>query len=262
MRYSELIVSAEKEEGKLYCYEHTESPEMPVSSRRAMLVIPGGAYAMCSDREGEPIAVEFFNRGYNAYVIQYPCAPKRFPAQLAVAAAAMDTIRKRASLCKTDPKKVFAVGFSAGGHLCGTIANCPPDFYAVKQYDFKPNGVVLAYPVIGGTPTHGGSFDNLLGTPRPEGTEWLDLHTSVRPDNPPAFIWATADDGAVPACNSLKYAMAYADAGLTYELHIYESGPHGLSLADDRVSQFNPQAGNNPVVAQWVTLADKFLRKI
>lgn len=259
MHYEEVKVKAGEWEGALTCYEHTEFEEMPTVSRRAMLVLPGGAYAMCSDREGEPVAVEFFNRGYNAYVLKYPCAPAaRFPAQLTVAAAAMDAVRKRAPKCKTDAKKVFAIGFSAGGHLCGSLANCPPDFPTVQKYDFKPNGIVLGYPVIGGEPTHGGSFDNLLGPERPAGTEWLQLHTSVRFDNPPAFIWATADDGCVPAVNSLKYALAYAQAGVKYELHIYESGPHGMSVADARVSQLSP-AADNRLVARWVEYADAFL---
>lgn len=261
MTYQEITLKAQEHNATLYCYEHTSSPELPVEWRPALLVLPGGAYAMCSDREAEPIALEFFNRGYNTYVLKYPCAPTRYPVQLVAAATAMDTIRKRAASVKTNPAKVFAIGFSAGGHLCGSLANCPDDFAPVKGLDFHPNGVVLSYPVISEKYGHMASHDNLLGDKRTPDTAWLNLDESVCPQNPPAFIWATADDEIVPAINSLAYATAYNQSGLKYELHIFASGPHGLSLADERVSQYSPR-GNDPMIAKWVDYADAFLRSL
>ena len=145
--------------------------------------------------------------------------------------------------------------------MCGTLANCPKDFAPVKQYDFSPDGIVLSYPVTGGTPTHGGSFENLLGGMPKGETAWLDLNTSVRNDNPPAFIWTTANDDCVPAVNSLKYAAAYCEKGLKYELHVFDDGPHGMSLADERVSA-HWQTAISAKVANWVDFADKFLRSL
>lgn len=261
MNYEIIKFKSGEYDCSLYCYEHSESPEMPTEPRMAMLVLPGGGYAMCSDREAEPIAFEFFNRGYNAYVLRYPCAPARFPTQLVAAAHSMDTIRKRAKQANTNPDKVFAIGFSAGGHLCANVANCPPDFEPVKKYNFKPNGVVLGYPVICSENGHPESFINILGEMPSGKNEWLSLEKSVRSDNPPAFIWATANDSVVPAANSLNYATAYNKLGLRYELHIFDEGPHGLSLSDYRVCQLSP-GGANPHVAKWVTLADEFLRKL
>ena len=41
----------------LSCYINKFSHEMPnIKCRPAVLVIPGGGYMMCSDREAEPIA--------------------------------------------------------------------------------------------------------------------------------------------------------------------------------------------------------------
>ena len=58
--------------GKLTCYIHGESPEFN-SGRKypAMLVLPGGAYAFCSDREAEPNAEAYYAAGYNAFVLRY-----------------------------------------------------------------------------------------------------------------------------------------------------------------------------------------------
>lgn len=43
--------------------------------RPCMIVCPGGAYAMCSQREAEPIAMHFLPEGFNVFVIYYSVAP-------------------------------------------------------------------------------------------------------------------------------------------------------------------------------------------
>ncbi len=49
----------------LTAYLPAASDEMPnYKTRPAILVIPGGAYMMCSDREAEPIALSFLAKGY------------------------------------------------------------------------------------------------------------------------------------------------------------------------------------------------------
>ena len=60
--------------------------------RDAMLVIPGGGYAMvCADREGEPIALDFFAKGYNCFVLNYRCGTEGdvYPKQIIDAGSAM-----------------------------------------------------------------------------------------------------------------------------------------------------------------------------
>lgn len=264
MDYCELEITAGGHDGMLCCYEHTESAEIPIKSRPAILVIPGGAYAMCSDREGEPVAIEFLNRGFNAHVVKYPCAPTRYPAQLVVAAAAMNIIRERAKQTKTDPKRVYAIGFSAGGHLCGMLANCSMDLPEIKSLtfnNFKPNAIALCYPVISYEYGHALSHENLLGgKDKAENCGWLNLDTSVTKNNPPAFIWTTATDEIVPPVNALSYAAAYNKLGLRYELHVFSKGRHGLSVADERTLYFPDD--NNPHVAKWVDLFCEFLKTL
>ena len=43
----------------------------PNWNRPAVVVVPGGGYGMCSQREAEPIAFHFLPRGYNVFVIRY-----------------------------------------------------------------------------------------------------------------------------------------------------------------------------------------------
>ena len=59
----------------------------------------------------------------------------------------------------------------------------------------------------------------------------LNLDEAVNEQTPPAFLWATANDELVPADNALRYALALARKGITYEIHVYPEGPHGLSTA-------------------------------
>ena len=40
-------------------------------TRPAVLIMPGGGYFSCSDREAEPIALLFNNHGYHAFVLRY-----------------------------------------------------------------------------------------------------------------------------------------------------------------------------------------------
>ena len=68
-------------------------------TRKAILVIPGGGYGcICSDREGEPIAMAFLPYGYNAFVLHYSVKEngRYFPSQLIQASLAMKHIRDNA----------------------------------------------------------------------------------------------------------------------------------------------------------------------
>jgi esterase/lipase len=86
-----------------------------------VLILPGGGYCMCSDREAEPVALPFLAAGCTAAVLRYSVAPTRHPAQLHEAAAAMAYLREHADEYHIDPARVFVCGFSAGGHLAAML---------------------------------------------------------------------------------------------------------------------------------------------
>ncbi|MBQ8599425.1 MAG: alpha/beta hydrolase, partial [Oscillospiraceae bacterium] len=96
--------------------------------RPCMVILPGGAYAFCSQRESEPIALHFLPEGYNVFVLTYSVAPHRFPTQLREVAAALELIYVHADDWNCDTSKVAIMGFSAGGHLAAhysTQYDCP-----------------------------------------------------------------------------------------------------------------------------------------
>ena len=57
---------------KLIAYVAGTSREMPFNDKRkAVLIIPGGAYWLQSDAEADPIAHYYLAMGYNAFVLRY-----------------------------------------------------------------------------------------------------------------------------------------------------------------------------------------------
>ena len=258
----------------LNCYVRDNSVEIN-SNRKApaMLVLPGGGYGMVSDREGEPIALSFLNKGFNCFVLTYSVAPIRFPYQLTEAVMAMNYIRLNAEDLNIDANMVAAVGFSAGGHLCATLGSIS-DCDAVKavfesKVDAKPNAVILSYPVITchNEKGHVGSFDNLLGVENKDKYNELDVVNLIDEKSAPAFIWATYTDSVVPVKNSILVAAAYENAGVPFSLHIWGRGVHGLSVADKtvygKVVEGYPNLdGMSKSVTSWVDMSIEWLEEM
>ena len=91
-----------------------------------MLVVPGGGYQYCSDREGEPVALAYMAQGFNAFVLRYTAdATTPIDKALQDGAAAMDYLRANAAELEIDPQQIAAVGFSAGGHLVASLGTLP-----------------------------------------------------------------------------------------------------------------------------------------
>ena len=87
---------------------------MPFNDKRkAVLIIPGGAYWLQSDAEADPIAHYYLAMGFNAFVLRYSVGrgvDSVWPKPLLEASAAMKYIRDHAEELHVDPDYVFAVG--------------------------------------------------------------------------------------------------------------------------------------------------------
>ena len=218
----------------------------------AMLVLPGGGYARQADHEAEPVAEWLASLGVHAFVLRYKVAPHRHPEPLAHAKEAMLWIRSGAHGLTVDSKRVGVLGFSAGGHLAGSLSVAlPTGDPTLDQAGAVPDLSVLCYPVISFVDSaHQGSVDNLAGEGAPPDLlEQLSLERQVQASTPPAFLWHTADDEAVPVSHSLAYAAALAKARVPVELHVFPHGVHGIGLAEGA-----PGAGQWPnLCAGWLS---------
>ncbi|MCH4057997.1 alpha/beta hydrolase [Lapidilactobacillus gannanensis] len=223
---------------KFYGYVLDNSPEMDINRRRpAILIIPGGGYAMTSDREAEPVAIKMLSKGYQAFILRYNVAPVRYPAALLEIASSVKLIRDNAEAWHVDPDKIILAGFSAGGHLAANLATAWNgqllQGYGYKREDIQPNGLMLGYSVItSGKYAHVDSFKNLLGDDYNNEVirESVSLEKQVTAATPRTFLWHTYTDDCVPVENSLLFADALKKANVPLEMHIFPQGGHGLSL--------------------------------
>ena len=218
----------------------------------AVVVIPGGGYNHKAAHEGDPIA-EMLNRGgVSAYVLDYRVKPCHMLAPLADASRAIRRVRGLGY------DKVAVLGFSAGGHLaCAAATLCTPGdpdaADPLERLSARPDAFIPCYAVVSFVSyRHQGSVVNLLGPENAANYALLrrfSAELQVTGDTPPAFIWHTAADEAVPVENSLNLAAALSRAGVPYELHIFPRGRHGLGLAE-----------GTPEVAVWAELLQTWLR--
>lgn len=253
--------------GNLTLMLHSPSPEMIKKNRPTILVIPGGGYSFVSDREADPIALAFMAEGYHVAILRYSIAPARFPVSFLEAFTALKHLKDHTAEYEIDKENIYVIGFSAGGHLAaltGTSFNHPLvlEKLGVEKDALKPAGMILSYPVItSGEFAHRGSFDSLLGDHKDD-PKWLynmSIENLVAEDTVPTFIWATFADTTVPVENTLLMCDALRKKGVAFEQHIFPVGAHGLSLADDRTTDWNG-GGTNPYCCKWFSLCLDWLK--
>ncbi len=253
---------------KLYAYIPSNSEEIEANrKRKTILLCPGGGYEFTSDREAEPVALRLLGEGVNVFVLRYSVAPASFPTALCEVATAIALIRERKDEWNVDENHIIVGGFSAGGHLAGSLATLWHTEFLEQQTQllkeqYKPNAIMLAYPVVtSGIHAHAGSFEHLL---QGEDTyrSMVSIEENVSEHMPPTFIWHTYDDTTVPVENSLLLAMEMKKNHIPLELHIYPKGVHGLALANAETANPSNDACINERCQSWVPLFVEWMKSL
>lgn len=217
-------------------------PSPDQATGAAIIVCPGGGYEFLASHEGEGYARWLSENGIAAFVLKYRLGSGgyRHPVELQDAARALRLVRANATEWRLDPKRIGIIGSSAGGHLASTLlthfdAGDTNAVDAVERQSSRPDLGILCYPVITmGDFTHRGSRKNLFGTnATPELVRELSNELHVTKDTPPCFVWHTFEDKVVPVENSLQFATALRQAGVPFDLHIYQHGGHGMGLGSN-----------------------------
>ena len=244
----------------IHAYLHDEG------THDCLLVVPGGGYCVCVPQEGELVAKEFYGRGYNTFVLTYTTditmsVPlKRQP--LEDIARAVRFLRSRAEEYSLG-KRLFVCGFSAGAHVCGTLAVHHDDAIeknaAYAGFSCRPDGAILCYPVITtGSYTHPSSIEALIGkNPAENELRYFSLEKNVSEKTPPCFLWQTATDNLVPVENSYLFAHALKDKGIPFAHYVFPKGFHGLSVATE---DFFQGRFGEPYTMEQVMLAVKAVK--
>ncbi len=224
--------------------------------RPAIVICPGGGYLYCSPREAEPVALAYAARGIHAFILRYSTgrAAAGFT-PLEEMDFVIGYIRDHAAEWHIDPKKILTCGFSAGGHLA---------LAAGVMGKNRPNGMVLCYPATSMPNMPGADMmlKLLMGKNQvtDEDAEGLELISKVDKNSPPVFLVATAED-MLTGFGALPLAKKYSDMRLGYELHIFQHGPHGYSLANEVSADGSSQVLNDSY-AKWVDMSLSWMKKV
>lgn len=297
MRIEKIQLYPARPDVTLTCYLH-ENADAAVADivRPAIVICPGGAYLNCSPREGEPVALRFAAMGYHTFVLRYstysgqsnffvepghmlePKPERQFPAALRDLGLAFLVLGEHAEEWNLDMDRVAICGFSAGAHNCAMYSvywnsQLLTDHFGKPAEAFRPAAAILGYGFS--------DYRLMLRNDSDPGMATLSINCNLAflgvetPDavlldtaspvlhvgrhTPPTFIWGTAADPLVPTENSAIYAAACARAGVPFEIHIFEEGIHGLSLADQATADCLMSV--EPDAAKWVELCECWLKK-
>ncbi|RYE86705.1 MAG: alpha/beta hydrolase [Hyphomicrobiales bacterium] len=209
-------------------------PAPGTANGTAMIVAPGGAFHfLMVDHEGYDMARWLAARGVTAFVLKYRVAhstdadedlvgfrndlqrrlaeSRRSGAESPITDAiwqmavedgrqAIRVVRERAAQYGIDPGKIGISGFSAGGAV--TMG-------ATLQYDAasRPDFAVGVYPPYRDLP--------------------------VPADAPPLFLIISDDDSSVSPAAAARLYIAWREAGIPAEFHVFGNGGHGWGMLKD-----------------------------
>lgn len=225
----------------------------------AMLVIGGGGYAHIEvGKESTPAAKWLQTIGVTAFELLY-----RLPSEgwstvdvpFQDGQRAMRLIRSLAKKFGFAENKIGVMGFSAGGHLAGTMETVPDkQFYApidsVDKLSARPDFAALLYPVITMLPPYNNTHaeKEILGTtPDLNQQKEYSVQLLVSSNTPPTFLAQAVDDPVSNVENSkLMYAMLQK-FNVTAALHLFQTGGHGWGLGKPGT----PEAGWPKLFQTW-----------
>lgn len=245
--------------------------------RPLMVICPGGGYLTLAHRESEPVVARFLGAGYNVVLVDYSVYFKQRPNpgepgvvnqgfRIADAVQdlvqALNIIQENSDAWFIETSRIYLLGFSAGAHLVGTVAENyrDPEWqkrFRVQFTQLTLQGLILAYPMLTATEVNVKERDAFRDLMAREDILQLDLTQNVSAHMPRTFIWQGNEDQTVNPLTTTQFILKLQQAGVPCEYHLYEKGGHGVALAD-RTSATTPDY-IVPNLAQWVTAVQVWL---
>ena len=235
------------------CKNNTGTLEIYINNNNhsdtIILVIPGGSYEFTSKRESDPTSNRFLSLGYNTAILHYSVHPFCHPTQLNEGVKSLEILSKKF-------KNIFCIGYSAGGHLTGLLGT--------NDIKYNLKGIILCYPVISFCEfCHEKSRQNYLGDLDNENNRILySIQNRVNKNTVPCFIWTVKPDTLVDYNNTVLMIDALKKNNIKFISEIFETGVHGIALADSTSKKGDDDNYVNKEVAKWVDKAVNFIEDI
>lgn len=229
--------------------QHVTRPVLTLFRPRApangitLLIVPGGAYVrVVIDKEGFESAEWFAARGFECAVLRY-----RMPADgwASGADAPVHDVLRAVRLLRAQapsgqgapPRRIGAMGFSAGGHAVARAITSGATSYrrvdAADDLSARPDFAVLMYPVIATTGPHahpGVAAQLLAGGVSSTSLQRYSPDLGVAANTPPTLLIHAADDTSVVVENSMQMFSALRKQGVRSALHVFDGGGHGFGM--------------------------------
>ncbi|ULQ51418.1 GDSL-type esterase/lipase family protein [Flavihumibacter fluvii] len=192
----------------------------------AVIIAPGGGFMVLSiNSEGMDVAEWLSKKGVTAFVLKYRvlhsktnnppkemmdaiASGQKFQEEVAPVVemakndglAAVEYVRKNATIYGIDPHRIGFMGFSAGGNVTMAVT------YNSNETN-RPDFIAPVYAYTGGA-----------------------IGDKVPTAKTPAFIVAASDDNLGLAPSSVALYSKWLAAGQPAELHMFEKGGHGFGM--------------------------------
>ncbi len=241
-----------------------------IANGTAMIVCPGGGFQMLMmSYEGVDIAKSLNDAGVDAFILKYrlwfvgPNAPHRvgldpatsgpqagqniFEISGADGRQAVNLLRTRAAEFGIQPNRIGMIGFSAGGG---------PIYSAIYGLGFWSPGFRIIsgggpnYAISGPAETRPNFAAMIYATFSSKGTPII-----VPEGAPPLFIAVAADDQPITYQGSVDMFLAWRQANIPVELHVFQMGAHGFRHKGGGADHFMDRVKEWMQVNGWLTKA-------
>jgi acetyl esterase/lipase len=241
-------------------------PKKMAGPAPAVLYVHGGGWTGGdkSDGAGLLFKEELVRRGYVMAAINYRLAPKyAFPAQIEDVKCAVRHLRANAAKYNIDPKRIGAIGGSAGGHLVSLLGVSDKEWDTGENSDqssrvqavvdmFGPSDLKLM--LAGSGRNFGLTIFNASGPDDPLLLAYSPV-TYITPDDPPFLILHGDHDEVVPLEQSQILYDKLKAAGVPVEMVVVKNAGHGFIPVNGDIQPSMPE-----LVQMVANFFDKYLK--
>lgn len=216
-------------------------PEQLAQSAPCIVVIHGGAWRGGDKKGHTDLIFKFAQAGYVAVTVQYRFCPQNpFPAQIEDAKCAVRFLRAQADRLGLDPRRIGAIGFSAGAHLAmllgvmgpqdglegqGGWADQASQVQAVVAF-FGPTDLTADdLPAVSKTLVK--DFLGVAAADNPQAASRASPVNYVSRGDAPLLIFQGTRDPLVPHSQAYRMVEALTAAGVSGRVELLVNAAHG-----------------------------------